>query len=120
MIRCAKNASTMTIRIGTRAPLREIRFISGVFQVQSAWEWGPNRPRRMLSVPGRNPRSNPLGTPRTIPPRRLAVLLEGGDVVEVAVALGVVESVADRKPVRNLESDVAAPGAASCHLGLVV
>ncbi len=40
MIRCAKNASTITIRIGTSAPLREIRFMSAVLSVQSAWEKG--------------------------------------------------------------------------------
>ena len=40
MIRCAKNASTITIRMGTSAPLRVSRFIELVLEWESAWSKG--------------------------------------------------------------------------------
>src|SRR5689334_21778715 len=99
MMRCAKNASTITIMIGTSAPLRVIRFIACFLEGESACSKGSGYFRnRVPAYQGRF--LAPAGSPRRERPPSAG--LQGADVVEVAVALVVVEPVADRELVRDL------------------
>src|ERR1039457_1546666 len=89
-----KNASTITIRIGNRAPLKT-RFI-----VCSAGS-GTSCPR-LASVPRRLYGQSGL----IVAMQTRSAAGQRGDIGKVAVTLVVVESVADREAVGDLESHV--------------
>src|SRR5205085_12017109 len=86
--RCAKNASTTTMRIG-KAALRKKRLtISLVRGYEKS-----GAPDQLRGYQGQS--------------RALRAFGQRGHVREVAEMLVVIEAVADREPVRDLEADVA-------------
>jgi len=107
--RWATNARMITRRIGNAALLKNRLkdFLRTVNRGNSLPNASESAYQAGAAVPmGDTPRSCPFSHPfdRTLPgvPRHL----QCRDVVEVAVALFVVEAVADREPVGDLESDV--------------
>src|ERR1700745_861201 len=87
---CAKNASTTTIRIGNAALLKNL-----LMKGKCAWTRGLGLP----SV------ASGWGSPEGLAHGRSSAVqfLQRGHIRQVAVPLCVVQSVADRKPVGNLE-----------------
>src|SRR5688572_9586057 len=96
MRRCAKNASTTTIRIGNAALLKNLLIASLYTDL-----YAPGDVSSQMHPRVKRQRSSGVFALLAVFPS------QNRDVRQVAVALGVVHAVADREAVRDLEAHVA-------------